>query len=82
MASTTDSARITSMAKQRKLKRKSEKSFASNTEIDFGLSQETKDFVRKVHHAYEIYLKVFACFCNKSKDKSIDKHFQIVLFSL
>ncbi|CAF1676729.1 unnamed protein product, partial [Adineta ricciae] len=57
MATATDSARITSMAKQRKIKSKSTKIFIASSDIDLKLSSETKTFIEKVHNAYTMHLK-------------------------
>jgi hypothetical protein len=72
MATVTDSARIASMAKKRKIKSKSGRSnikndkylyffrfsLCSNNEIDIELSPAIKEFIEKVHTAYVMYLKV------------------------
>ncbi|UJR29912.1 hypothetical protein I4U23_017460 [Adineta vaga] len=57
MATATDSARITSMAKRRKTKSKPIQIFASNNDIDLELSPVTKSYIEKVHNAYVMHLK-------------------------
>ncbi|CAF1678334.1 unnamed protein product, partial [Adineta ricciae] len=57
MATATDSARITSMAKRRKIKSKSTQIFTASSDIDLKLSSETKTFIEKVHNAYTMHLK-------------------------
>ncbi|CAF3771316.1 unnamed protein product, partial [Adineta steineri] len=57
MATVTDSARIASMAKKRKIKTKTGRVFLSNNGMDIELSSTTKDFIEKVHNAYVMHLK-------------------------